>query len=146
MTSLQPLARPARLPLSHKARLTAEVLSTYARVRRLVRRHDLPTTLAALRRPRAGSEETPVGDEALAAGARLARAVDATLPRLPVDASCLLRSLVLSGLLARREIPARLVIGVEQPGEEFGAHAWVEVAGRPLLDPGAGRFSRLVDL
>jgi Transglutaminase-like superfamily len=54
-----------------------------------------------------------------------------------------MRSLVLVSLLARRSLPATLVIGV-LPGERFAAHAWVELSGRPLLP--AGDYERLVEL
>jgi hypothetical protein len=47
-----------------------------------------------------------------------------------------MRSLVLTALLSRRGIASTLVIGV-RPGGEFGAHAWVEHEGAPLLPSGA---------
>lgn len=49
--------------------------------------------------------------------------------------SCLRRSLVLQGLLARRGIAAELRIGVRRDGERLQAHAWVEVAGVPIEEP-----------
>jgi hypothetical protein len=126
-----------------KVRLAGEVLRTYARVRVLLRRTDLKAALASLRAERT-TEPVAEGDRLIASD-RLARAVLGTLPKLPVNDSCLMRSLTLSGLLARRGIDGVLVIGVE-PGTEFGAHAWVEVDGRALLEPGGERFARLVDL
>ena len=78
-------------------------------------------------------------------GVSLARAVTRTLPLLPADSRCLMRSLVLISLLNRREIGSSLVIGV-RPGQRFGAHAWVEVDGRPLLPRGESEFERLVEL
>jgi hypothetical protein len=56
-----------------------------------------------------------------------------------------MRSLVLMALLDRRDIGSSLVIGV-RPGERFGAHAWVELAGRPLLPRGESEFERFVEL
>ena len=87
------------------------------------------------------------GDTRLA-GVRLGRAVTRTLRLVPADSRCLMRSLVLTGLLARRGIDSSLVIGVRPEGE-FGAHAWVEHDGRPLLPSGAtpdgeATFERLV--
>lgn len=137
----------ANTPLSkaEKARLAAEVLAVYGRVRWLVRRTDLRSALKALRNvPVTGV--TLAGEDRQQAGDRLGRAVDGTLPRLPVDSSCLLKSLTLSRMLARRGIDSVLVIGVDAPGEDFGAHAWVEVDGRALLEPGGEKFPRLVDL
>jgi hypothetical protein len=51
----------------------------------------------------------------------------------PRRALCLEQSLALCLLLRRRGVPAQLRIGV-QP-RPFHAHAWVEVAGRPLQEP-----------
>jgi hypothetical protein len=122
-----------------RALLVAEITALFARARWTLWRADLPRALQAVRRPRG----------ALAAGVsdprRLARAVARTLPLLPGETRCLMRSLVLSGLLARRGLDSRLLIGVS-PGDSFGAHAWVELDGRPLLPPGGSRFQRLVEL
>ena len=75
--------------------------------------------------------------------ARLGRAVRRTLALLPTDSRCLIRSLVLTRLLARRSIPNTLVIGVRKTSE-FEAHAWVEHAGQPILP--AGDYTRLTEL
>jgi hypothetical protein len=71
--------------------------------------------------------------------------VSRTLDVVPFDTPCLTRSLVLLSILARRRSKVQLVIGV-RPGSEFGAHAWVELEGRPLLPPGADRFERLTEI
>ncbi len=68
-----------------------------------------------------------------------------TLSALPADSRCLMSSLVLTRMLARRGIDSNLVIAVE-PGERFGAHAWVEYDGAALLHPGDGAFEQLVTL
>ena len=49
---------------------------------------------------------------------------------LPVR--CLPQALCLRRLLAGAGIHADLRIGVRREGEALGAHAWVEVAGRPV--------------
>jgi Transglutaminase-like superfamily len=67
------------------------------------------------------------------------------LELVPGDTRCLARSLVLTRLLARRGIPAKLVIGI-RADPEFLAHAWVECEGKPVLSPGDGSFARLVEL
>lgn len=68
-----------------------------------------------------------------------------TLTVLPADSRCLMRSLVLTGLLARRGISSSLIIGVRlEP--EFAAHAWVEYGGEPLLPPGDPSLGRLTEL
>lgn len=140
---LSPENPEQRLDAAAKARLGAEILGTYARVRWLLREHDLPTVVARLE---AGP---PLGQSAGAAaslrtGQRLARSVCRCLAGLPADSRCLVRSLVLIGMLARRGIAAALVIGV-RPGSEFAAHAWVERDRKPLL-PTGDAYARLVEL
>lgn len=134
---------PRRLSLGEKARLVGEVAGSYRRARRLIRRHDLRFALAELRGGDAGGE--PLARAQLLEGARLGRVVGRVLGLLPVESRCLVRSLVLTELLSRRAIPSTLVIGVK-PGDSFGAHAWVELNGVPLLPSGAGQYARLVDL
>ena len=144
MTALASEHRPWRLSPLAKARLAAEVIATYARVRHHVRRSDLPSVVARLRgeaEPLDGPPDGPVYE----AGLRLARATSRTITKLPVDSRCLMRSLVLTALLARRDVSGTVVIGV-RPGEEFGAHAWVELGGRPLLPPDEAIYARLVEL
>ena len=127
-----------RLPISRKLTLAAEVVRTYIRVRRELRRSTLPDVLQRLRTPGSGGATV---DEM----ARLARAVRRTLRLLPTDTRCLSQSLVLTALLARRGVASRVVIGVS-PGTSFGAHAWVEHRGVPLLPSYEGQFQRLATL
>jgi hypothetical protein len=123
--------------------LAVEILMTYARVRWVMRRRGLRGTLDALRGGAARAE----GDSAVpvATGRRLGRAVGRTLRPLPADTRCLMQSLVLTALLARRGIDSRLVIAVS-PGERFAAHAWIEHDGAPLLPAEAPTFEQLVTL
>jgi hypothetical protein len=88
--------------------------------------------------------ETPAGDS-LYDARRLGRAVARMLSYLPGDTRCLVRSLVLTRLLARRGMQATLVIGVRAE-PEFAAHAWVEHDSQPVLDPGEESYGRLVEL
>jgi hypothetical protein len=141
-TTAQPAAAPSiptRLSGAAKARLAGEILLAYFRARRSVRRLDLQSAVRTLRS--AGS--SPKGDTI--GPARLGRAVARTLRLLPTDSRCLMQSLVLSALLARRGIPSQLVIGVTS-GTEFGAHAWVESGGIPLLPSREHLYERLVEL
>ena len=132
----KPLSAPAKLALA------IEVVSTYVRARRSLRRDGLRETLDGLRSvaPQPDPAADPVAD-----GRRLGRIVARTLGALPADGRCLSQSLVLTRLLAARGIDSRLVIAV-RPGEQFAAHAWVEHDGIPLLPPGAERFEELVTL
>jgi hypothetical protein len=132
------------MPLSplQKVGLAGEILALYPRVRWLLWRHDLPTAVTALRTSPDGE---PGRDIPYWQGVRLGRAASRTLALLPTDSRCLVRSLVLIALLARRDIAAQLVIGA-RGGPDFGAHAWIELGGSPLLDPGAPEYRRLVEI
>lgn len=131
--------RPAQ-----RVRLAAEIVGAYAQARRLVRRRPLPEAVDSLRlRPRAAGPGEALHPDAH----RLAGAVIRTLEPLPVDSRCLMRSLVLLRLLARRGARGRLVIAVAPtPTEQLAAHAWVELGGEPLLAPGGFEDGRLLTL
>jgi transglutaminase-like putative cysteine protease len=77
--------------------------------------------------------------------ARLGHAVTRTLTALPFDDRCLSQALVLVAMLARRGTPSTLVIGA-RAGAEFGAHAWVEVDGLPVLLADEADYPRLAEL
>jgi hypothetical protein len=125
--------------------VATEVAAEYGRVRWLLRRHGLKATLEVLRRPRwvrtGAARRDPRGHALF-----LARFATRGLAALPaVQATCLTRSLVVTGMLARRGIPTSLTISVSNP-EDFAAHAWVEWHGEPLLDPGDHSNARLATL
>ncbi len=127
-----------------KLALLGEIAATYLRVRRLVRSRPLPEAVATLRRARrarTGAEP----EVAHLVATRLGWAVQKALALLPGDTRCLVQSLVLTALLARRAIPSTLVIGVARGGT-FTAHAWVECGGVPALPPRRGAFERLTEL
>ncbi|MBV9212634.1 MAG: lasso peptide biosynthesis B2 protein [Actinobacteria bacterium] len=147
MTELARLADERPLPAGKKLALAGEVAASYAVARWLLRRRGLRSSLELLRRPAAsaGDGGPPGAADEVGAGRRLGRATTRTLAVLPADSSCLMSSLVLTRLLARRGISSRLVIAVE-PGERFGAHAWVEHDGAALLSPGGDSFEQLVTL
>lgn len=130
----------SRLSARSKLALAYEIVVAYGRARWLLRRHDLPHVLERLRTaPPRTTGESAAPDE------QLARAVRRTLRTLPADSRCLMQSLVLTRLLARRDRPATLVIGVS-PAGSFTAHAWVERDGVPLLPTGEDEFGRLAEL
>lgn len=62
------------------------------------------------------------------------RMVDAASRRGIVHGNCLSRSMALWWLLRRRGAPANLRIGARKIGNQFEAHAWVEMAGRAIND------------
>jgi hypothetical protein len=51
---------------------------------------------------------------------------------------CLPSSLCLRWLLGRAGLPARLRLGVARDGSRLLAHAWIELAGRPVGDTEEG--------
>lgn len=137
---------PATRPLNsvERVRLATEIVAAYVQARRALRRAPIASVVATLR------TQAPLASSAAAEGTleearRLGRAVARTLALVPGDTRCLARSLVLTRLLARRGIPAKLVIGA-RAAPDFLAHAWVEYAGHPVLSPGDGSFGRLVEL
>lgn len=139
MTAVVPRTQQAAARRERKAGLAVEIVLAYVRVAWLLRRRPLTDAVETLRSPRRrrpGEVDTP----------RLARAVTRTLWKLPGDTRCLRRSLVLIHLLARRDVAASLVIGVSSLGAEFGAHAWVERDGTPLLPAGSAADRRLVEI
>lgn len=127
--------------LRRKATLAAEILAAYVRARRLLRRRPLAEALDMLRAP----DPTTAPGVDVREGRRLAHAVQRTLSPLPTDTRCLVQALVVTDLLERRGTPSSLVLGVKGPGD-FGAHAWVELAGEPLQPTGGDAFTRLAEL
>jgi hypothetical protein len=138
-----PTEADERLSPGGKVRLLFEVLGAYGRARWLLWRRDLPGVVSAIER--AAPLTRPTNDSVLRLGARLGRATTRCLALLPADSRCLVRSVVLMSLLARRGIATALVIGVKTDSE-FEAHAWVERDGWPLLSAGEGAYARLVEL
>ncbi len=138
------LARP--LPLGRRVLLVAEILAVYCWVRVRLLRDRFPEALA---RARDDAVIEPATGDAPAVtymrAARLGRAVQRTLRLVPADGRCLMQSMVLTALLARRGIDTRLVIGVNQGGE-FEAHAWVEYRGHSLLPDSQGKYHTLAEL
>lgn len=137
-------AEQSALRLTAKIALAREILAAYGRVRWLLWRGDVVSALERLRADTSEPSTRSLSPDGLS-GVRLGHAVDRTLRLLPTDSRCLMRSLVLSSLLARRQISSSLVIGV-RPAPSFAAHAWVEQAGEALLPSGEDQYRRLVEL
>ena len=126
-----------------KLELGLEILFAYTRARWWLWRTDLPRTVSALR---SGTQsDQAASEDPERAGARLGRVVGRTLRHLPFDSRCLMRSLVLTSLLARRGINSSLVIAVQSEAA-FEAHAWVESRGVALLPPAEEPFRRIVEI
>jgi hypothetical protein len=118
-----------RMPADLRLRVAFEIVGTYLQVRWRMLRGDVTFVVESLRGD-AVDVHSPY--DAYRIGRRLGRPVRRTLDPLPWDSRCLMRSLVLLRMLARRDVVCRLVIGV-RPGEKFEAHAWIEHDGHPLL-------------
>jgi hypothetical protein len=128
-----------------KTRLGAEIIRLYGRAWWGLRQDDLPTVLARLRLERADVAVAPNATEKRSIGRILGSITTRLLATLPTDGRCLIRSLVLTGLLSRRGIESTLVIAV-YPGHKLAAHAWVEYEGAALLEPGKPPLERLAEL
>ena len=131
-----------------RVRLAAEIIAAYVQARRALRSAPIASVMTTLRSqgaPSPRASETASCESTLVEARRLGRATARTLRLVPGDTRCLVRSLVLTRLLARRGIPAKLVIGA-RAAPHFLAHAWVEHEGDPVLSPGDGSFRRLVEL
>ncbi len=136
--------RPSPLGPVPRVRLATEIVAAYLQARRELRRAPIASAVAALRTASPLPPVAPATDT-LGEARRLGRIVARTLALMPGDTRCLARSLVLTRLLARRGIPAKLVIGA-RAAPDFLAHAWVEYDGKPVLAPGDESFGRLVEL
>jgi hypothetical protein len=143
-----PLAAPTpsvvrRLTSIERGRLACEIAIAYVRAHLRLRSGSIDSVLCALRTRSSPAPQRCAGN--LAEAQRLGRAAARVLRLLPGDTRCLVRSLVLTQLLARRGIATKLVIGT-RTGPDFLAHAWVEYEGEPVLSPGDGSFGRLAEL
>ncbi len=148
MARRPPPASSGRRRRFGRVQLAAEIVLAYVEARRALACSPLVVVLARLRgqsRPHAWLPAVAPVEGGLSEAVRLGRAVSRVLAVIPGDTRCLMRALVLIRLLARRGIPARLVIGA-RPTPRFLAHAWVEAAGQPVLAAGDGAFGRLVEL
>ena len=148
LTSGGPVIPRNEQPLGLLERLTVviEVLATYCRVRWTFSRRGLADAVRILRsEPIDSPPRRPDDEDAFVPVERLAYIVQSVLRLLPTDSRCLMRSLVLTRVLARRGLSSSLHIGVATD-PQFAAHAWVEYGGRPVLPNYAGAFSRLHEL
>jgi hypothetical protein len=129
--------------LRRRLSVVREVVTTRVQVDRALRKQDFAEAVAAVRGPVLVSPGVTQAqlDEAV----RLGRAVVRVMRWWPGDRRCLAKTLVVTGMLARRNVGCRVVIGVRvSPG--FGAHAWPELGGRALLPPIEEVGKRLVEI
>jgi hypothetical protein len=127
-----------------RARLAGEIVVAYVQARHALRHASVAEVVTRLRLQPQQARAAPLGNM-LSEARGLGNAVRRTLAMVPGDTRCLTQALVLTRLLARRGIPAKLVIGA-RAAPSFSAHAWIEHAGQPVLWTGDGLFGRLVEL
>ncbi len=125
--------------LGRRISLTIEIVATFVMVRLTMREPDIRRTLERLR----GDAPPTASDRQVAL--YLAHAVGRVLAPIPRRSRCLVQSLVLTKMLARRGISSSLVIAVA-PGPQLEAHAWVESGHIPLLRPATREQGQLVRL
>ena len=143
MQTAETTTSPPSLGPGQRLALAAEIIRTYLAVRRLSARRKLPAVVVALRD--AAVVPGLVLPDPRLDGVRLGRAVMRTLVFTPGGTRCLMRSLVLLGLLARRgAADVELIIAVQPGPSVLDAHAWIEFDGRALLPPGDGHERLLV--
>ena len=127
--------------LRRRISLAVEILATFVMVRLTMREPDIRRTLERLRE----GGDAPAASTDLQVAFSLANAVNRVLAFIPRRSRCLVQSLVLTKLLARRGISSSLVIAVA-PGPQLEAHAWVESGQVPLLRPATPEQGQLVRL
>ena len=113
-----------------------EVLALAVWVEVALRVMRFPRLLERLKRP--SPHTTVSGDEYQ----RLRRYVAVAYDVLPFPTTCLRQSVVLYGLLERRNVASRVCFGVAKSGSALDAHAWVECDG-VTRDTGSLRFTVL---
>jgi hypothetical protein len=129
VTGTDALLGSDRVGVRARIAFIAEVLGTYAHVRRLLAGHGITEVVGRLRD---GTPDRLDHETACRLAERLYRPVRRTLRPLPFDTRCLMRSLVLLAMLARRGAHCQLVLAAEAR-QGFAAHAWISHAGRPIL-------------
>ena len=123
---------PRDRSFSEKVAIAVEIAVIYPRARWLLLRRGLRGAVGSLRSEVAREPRTAADPAQQVAAQRLGDVVRRVLEPLPFDSRCLMRSLVLTAMLARRGIFASVVVGVRtEPA--FEAHAWVESGGVALL-------------
>ena len=143
MTTAQELGAPRRRPVWEKVAIALEIAVVYPRVRWLLLRRGLRGAVTSLRGGLTAGPRSEADPAKQVAAQRLGDVVRRVLEPLPFDSRCLMRSLVLTAMLARRGIFASVVVGVKtEPA--FEAHAWVESGGVALLP--SLDFGRVVEV
>jgi hypothetical protein len=103
-----------------------EVLLFAVWVEAVIRATPFSRVLERIRRPSAATTDPSAAARECQ---RLLRFVAVAYDILPFPGTCLRKSLVLHGLLARRGVSSRFCFGVAKDGPALAAHAWIECDG-----------------
>jgi hypothetical protein len=117
-------------------RLAVEAVAELTRASLELRLVAAPRTLGLLGTVSGRGADEEVAAEELRVARRVGYAVARQARRLPWKPTCLRQALAMRRMLARRGVPCRVHFGVRNVAERK-AHAWVTVAGQPVLG-GAG--------
>lgn len=125
----------------HRLPITEYVLFAWLSVRIVMVMGALPLALRYLSVARLVGRLTPrrIGTRQRPALMWLAaRQVDWLVDRRPFRfwGQCLRRSLVIYFVATRAGYPVALVLGARRHGSDVFGHAWIELDGHPLLEPG----------
>src|SRR5262245_23875419 len=138
MSPLNSLRRFLALPRSERRRLL--------RAARRLLAIDLALRTRGFARVAAGLDRRPAGESQNGEKAvePWVRAIDVAARHHLYPMRCLTRALALRSCLRDEGVEAELRFGVRKEGPELAAHAWLELGGMPLGDPGEdGRFAAL---
>ncbi len=123
--------RRIRAMKSDQLRVVGTSLVLLPAIQLMLRARGLKRSAAYL----AQRSDRPAGTSDIATATSMAEAVSVVAGRKMVGALCLGRSLLLWFLLRRRGMDAELVIGADAAtGDDWEAHAWVELDSRPVND------------
>lgn len=117
-------------------RLLLALLVALPALRIALRRVGYTRTRAALERWTARYPKRAPSRRDLETAESLAELAKIAGRKAPLPATCLPQALAVHALLRRRGLDPELRIGVRKVEDRFEAHAWVELAGRPLAQPG----------
>jgi hypothetical protein len=113
-------------------RLAVEAMTELTRASLELRLMPKRKSVALLGTVSRGRTDEHVAAAELQAARRIGYAVARQARRLPWQPTCLRQALAMRRMLDRRNIPGRLHLGVRGRAERE-AHAWVTVAGQPVL-------------
>lgn len=140
---MSPLIKLLRLSW-HERFLLPEAWGSLVAARLSLSLFSMRRVLNGASRPPGRNRRDGAGDISWDEVTRVVWAVRVAAHRGPGRFVCFPQGLAVQAMLRRRGIAATLCYGVGKDGaEDFRAHVWVEVAGRPVIGGDAAGFSRV---